>query len=136
VRQEARLLWLHEGDTPTKFFHIYANARGRKNFIRRIVHDGHSLVEEGDKVEAAYSFFEELLGTTSMMLNSIELGLLDLSRLNLNHLCLHFSEDEVWYVIRSLPPGKAPRPDGFMTCFLQSAWQIIKDDVMLAYGSF
>jgi hypothetical protein len=25
VRQESRILWLHKGDAPTKFFHIYAN---------------------------------------------------------------------------------------------------------------
>jgi hypothetical protein len=138
ARQEARLLWLREGDTPTKFFHIYTNVWGHKKFIRRIVHDGQCLVEEGDKADATYAFFEELLGTAAVRTNSIELGLLDLPRMNLDHLCLgdSCSEDEIWSVIRSLLPNKVPGPDGFTARFLQFAWQIIKGDVMLAFEAF
>ncbi|OEL24169.1 hypothetical protein BAE44_0014812, partial [Dichanthelium oligosanthes] len=33
VRQESQLLWLNEGDAPTKFFHCHANHRWHKNFI-------------------------------------------------------------------------------------------------------
>jgi hypothetical protein len=31
ARQESRLLWLSKGDTPTRFFHVHANSRRRKN---------------------------------------------------------------------------------------------------------
>jgi hypothetical protein len=72
-------------------------------------------VDEGDKANVAYSFFDELLGATDVRSNSIELGLLDLPRWNPDHLCHHFSKDEVRSVIRSLPSDKALGPDGFMT---------------------
>jgi hypothetical protein len=45
-----------------------------------------------------------------------------------------FSEDEVWGIIQSMPPDKAPGPDGFIECFYQTAWPIIKRDIMQALG--
>lgn len=33
ARQESRLLWLSEGDTPTRYFQMYANGRQRKKQI-------------------------------------------------------------------------------------------------------
>jgi hypothetical protein len=38
--------------------------------------------------------------------------MLGLSQLNLQELCEQFTEDEVWNVVRTLPPDKAPGPDG------------------------
>jgi hypothetical protein len=55
-------------------------------------------------------------------------------RLNLQGLDDHFSEEEVWNVIRALPPplDKALDPDGFTAYFLQVVWHVIRPDVMLA----
>jgi hypothetical protein len=39
VRQESHVLWLHEGDAPTKFFHAYTSACRRRNFIRSVTVD-------------------------------------------------------------------------------------------------
>jgi hypothetical protein len=63
AHQESRLLWLKEGDTPTKFFHIHANARRKKKFIRTLHQDGQVLVSEEVKAQAFFNFFDEVLGT-------------------------------------------------------------------------
>jgi hypothetical protein len=42
ARQESRLLWLKEEDSPTKFFHIHANARRKRKFIRPCIRTGRS----------------------------------------------------------------------------------------------
>jgi hypothetical protein len=76
------------------------------------------------------------LGTAVDRSNSIDLGALDLPRQDLGHLCQHFSKDEVWSMIRSLLPNKAPGPDGFTACFLQSTWQVIRSNVLLAFQAF
>jgi hypothetical protein len=46
-----------------------------------------------------------------------------------------FSEQEVWSVISSLPPDKAPGPDNFTTRFLQVAWPIIRPEFMAAFDA-
>jgi hypothetical protein len=51
-------------------------------------------------------------------------------------LCGCFSEQEVWSVIKSLPPDKVPGLNGFSAHFLQAAWPIIYRDSMLAFDSF
>jgi hypothetical protein len=51
------LLWLSEGDAPTKFFHVHANARRRRKFIR-----SQCLLSEESKAEAVFQFFHDILG--------------------------------------------------------------------------
>jgi hypothetical protein len=35
-----------------------------------------------------------------------------------------------------MPSNKAPSPDGFTMCFLQAAWPMVKQDVMLTLDAF
>jgi hypothetical protein len=52
ARQESRVLWLREGDAPTKFFYAHANARRRWNFIHSLEHDGNTLFSEEAKADS------------------------------------------------------------------------------------
>jgi hypothetical protein len=133
ARQESRILWLSEGDASTKFFHIHASARRRRNFIRTLEVGEQVLVDEGRKAEAVYSFFDAVLGTTPLRANSINLELLDLPSLDLHGLGNRFTEEEVLHVIRSLRPDKAPRPRWIHG---QVAWEIIRPDLMRAFEAF
>jgi hypothetical protein len=57
ARQESRLLWLREGDAPSKFFHIHANHRRRKNFIHELEHEGQRITSEECKADVIFQFF-------------------------------------------------------------------------------
>lgn len=46
ARQRSRLLFLAEGDANTKFFHLQACHRGRKNRIESLWVEGSELVRE------------------------------------------------------------------------------------------
>jgi hypothetical protein len=129
-------LWLSEGDAPTKFFHVQANAWRRCKFIRSLEHDEQILVSEDRKVTAVFDYFDTIMGTPPARDCSIAFAHLDLPQLQLNHLCDRFTNQEVWTVIRALPPDKAPGPDGFSACFLQVAWPIIRLDLMRALDAF
>jgi hypothetical protein len=51
--------------------------------------------------------------------HAINLDELDFPHMDLPGLGERFTEEEVWGVIRSLPPDKAPCPNRFTTRFLQ-----------------
>jgi exonuclease III len=59
--QESHILWLSEGDTPTKFFHVHASARSRNKFIRSLNHRGRIMLDEEYRADAAFDFFNEVL---------------------------------------------------------------------------
>jgi hypothetical protein len=49
ARQHSRLTWMRLGDANTKFFHLAANNRRRKNLIRSLMRDGTLLTSQEDK---------------------------------------------------------------------------------------
>lgn len=55
TRQESCLLWLSEGDTPTRFFHLHATSHSRKNFIKTLTtYDGSIVSSEEEKASVAF----------------------------------------------------------------------------------
>jgi hypothetical protein len=91
---------------------------------------------EEHKAKAIYDVFNDIMGTSTPRVNVINLDLLELSCHNLFGLGERFTEDEVFNVIRSLPPDKVPGPNGFTGHFLQSAWSIIRRDLILVFDAF
>jgi hypothetical protein len=85
-------------------------------------------VQEESKVEAAFDFFNGRLGEPTIRSYAINLEDLDLPQQDLSGLGNWFTEEEVWGVIRSLPPDKAPGPDGFTARFLQYTWDIVRPE--------
>ena len=106
ARQRARVLWLREGDACTKFFHLHASHRRRQNFIGHLVVDGVRQTDHEVKAEAVDSFFDSLLGTEVDREVSLDLDFLRLPTVDLTHLEVAFSEEEVWNAIRSMPLDK------------------------------
>jgi hypothetical protein len=62
ARQESRILWLAEGDAPTRFFHAHANARRCQNHIHSLQHQYQLATNEDTMVTIAFDFFNEALG--------------------------------------------------------------------------
>jgi hypothetical protein len=78
VRQESRLLWLKEGDAPTKFFHIQAGSHKCRNHIQSLLVGDQQLVSEEAEASALCDFFATVLGTPPEHANTINLDALDL----------------------------------------------------------
>jgi hypothetical protein len=134
ARQRSRLIFLREGDANTKFFHLQACHRNRKNLIPPIQHEGSWLSADRDKSEAIFGYFNSILGTLFNYAHSIRLDDL-LPQLDLADLDVCFSEQEVWETICDMPSDRAPGPDGFTWLFYKVAWPTIKQDVMNALNA-
>jgi hypothetical protein len=93
-------------------------------------------VSEEAKALVVLDFFEEMMGTVPVSSNSINLDALDLLSIQQGGLVDRFIEEEVWNMIRSLPPDKAPGPDDFSTRFFQATWLVIRLELMAAFDTF
>jgi hypothetical protein len=83
ARQRARNRQLAEGDACTRFFHLQACHRRRKNYLFALQHDGQTFTEEDIKADIAFDYYDGLLGTTFARAHLIDLTQLDLPRLDL-----------------------------------------------------
>lgn len=72
------------------------------------------------------------MGSAHQRGHTLDLQFLGLEELDLSGLEAIFTEEEVWNVIKEIPPDRAPGPDGFIGIFYHKAWQIIKHDIMAA----
>ncbi|KAM0924223.1 hypothetical protein ACQ4PT_005019 [Festuca glaucescens] len=133
ARQRSRIAWLKEGDACTRFFHLQANHRRRKNFIPHLRVDGVLVADQDDKARVVDDFFEQLLGSAPERGFSLDLDFLGVRTHDLSDLEAPFSEEEVWSVIKSQEPDKAPGPNGFTGRFYTVCWHIIKHDFMEAF---
>lgn len=93
------------------------------------------MVAEDDKADAAFCYFETILGTSFDRTCALDFQALGLPRLDLSMLGRPFTEEEVWEVVKNMAPDKAPSPDGFTGLFYTTAWPIIKGDLIRAFDA-
>lgn len=107
--QSLRLTYLREGDAGTKFFHLKANARCRKNFIPNLKkEDGYFLWFHEEKEAEIHSHFHHTMGTKVQRRCTFQCGVLDLGRIDASDLDRIFTEEEIWAAIQQMPSEKAP----------------------------
>ena len=134
-RLRSRIGWLREGDANTKLFHLHARHRKRKKIIGHLISGDRVCTSHQDKAEVIDNFYENMLGSSSDRLHTVNLAEIGINSQDLAVLDLPFSEEEVWKTILQLPSDKAPRPDGFTGRFYKSCWPVIKEDIMAAVSA-
>lgn len=136
ARQHARLSWIRKGDTNTRFFQLHANMRKKKAFIASLNGTTGVAVSQEEKTVLAFNHFSELLGKPSERTRAISWNELGYAHHDLEDLDAPVTAHEIEAVVKSMPPEKAPGPDGFIGCFYKRCWAIIKDDLIQAVMSF
>lgn len=133
ARQCARVRHLAEGDACTRYFHLQACHRRRKNYLLAITHNGETFTEEEAKADLVFSYYNGLLGTPFTRTQRINLGLLGLPQLDLSEQAAHFTAAEIAHAIKESPANRAPGPDGFVISFYRATWGVVGCDVVRAF---
>jgi len=136
ARQRARVRELREGDANTRYFHLKAQDRHRRKFIVNLGDGDEIAFSHDEKADVLHKDFSSIMGREEIREASINLDTLNLPALDLSGLDAPFSEEEVWAAVRDMPSDRAPGPDGFTGAFYQTAWPIIRSDIMWAVNSF
>lgn len=136
ARQRSRILFLMEGDVDTCLFQQSACHRQRRNAICTLK-NGAELATGNDELAGMVdTYYHNLFGRALARPHSLDMSLLQLPSVDLPHLDIQFTEEEVEKVIKSMPLDKVPEPDGFTGRFFATCWTIIKGDIMRAFHAF
>ena len=135
-RQSSRVTYLREGDANTKFFHIKANSRRRKNFIQRLKKGQGWAISHQEKQQVIHDHFSSIMADPPARSRDFNWDALCLPSVNLSSLDDPFTEQEVHAAIKQLPHDKAPGPDGYTGNFFKTCWNTVKQDLVAAINYF
>jgi hypothetical protein len=112
-----------EGDANTRFFHLVANGKHRKQHIYRL-EDDQGVVVSVDRLKSHITnYYKTLFGTPEQMeVALMEDQILDIPQVTPEEndiLIVDFTEYEVREAILQMEHNKAPGPDGFPVEFYQ-----------------
>jgi hypothetical protein len=119
ARQRAHTGQLRDGDACTRYFHLQACHRRRKNYLFAINHNGQTFSEEEAKTDIVFSYYNELLGTEFPRMHRIDLSLLELPQLELADQATPFSADEIASIVSATPLQPCARSRWFFGDLLQ-----------------
>jgi hypothetical protein len=130
--QRARANWLHLGDRNTSFFHNFASARRKKNFIKKLKNSDGDWVEGMEQLKPLIRdyfvniFNSEVQAIDGSFLEKIQPKITQ----GMNEKFLNpFTAEEVKKAVFSIGDYKAPGPDGLHAIFYKKLWNICGEEV-------
>jgi hypothetical protein len=95
-KQSARISHIREGDANTRFFHLRANGRRRKNFIQRLREGRGWLVNHAHKQQLVQEHFERVMSEPPPRTRDLSWDDLVLPTIDLSALDRPITHEEVW----------------------------------------
>jgi mannosylglycoprotein endo-beta-mannosidase len=125
--ERAKVKTLLEGDANTRFFHVVANGKHRKQQIYRLEDDNVVVVVSFDRLKSHITnYYKNLFGipeqTEIALLQDQIHDIPQVSDEENEVLIAEFTENEVREAIFQMEHNKAPGPDGFPAEFYQVFW--------------
>lgn len=141
LRQKARIQWLKEGDSNTRYFHSAVKARTSRNRIDFLQNDQGSIMVDKEQIRATISvFYKTLLGSSARELVSVDVQVLragpQISHAQALELIQPVNMLDVEAALKGIDDSKSPGIDGFNSFFFKQAWPIVKFDIFDAVAEF
>jgi hypothetical protein len=134
-KQSARIKHVKEGDANTRFFHLRANGRRRKNFIERLSCGNGWALSHNDKQILIQDHFESIMTDPPPRTRDFSWAHFQFPTTDFSSFDKPFTYEEIWQAIRQMPQNKAPGPDGFTGLFFRACWETIRADIVAAVNS-
>jgi hypothetical protein len=130
--QRSRANWIQHGDRNTSFFHNYASARRKRNFISKLKDEAGNWVEGTDALKPlVLNYFTNLFMSE---VQETDLEFLEKVQPRVNQrmnekLTAPFMAEDVKKAMFSIGDFKAPGPDGLHAVFYKKFWDLCGDEI-------
>ncbi|KAJ9536699.1 hypothetical protein OSB04_un000084 [Centaurea solstitialis] len=139
VRQRAKVKWLREGDSNTKFFHMVVKEKRHAQQIHAIRKLDGTFVYDDEVPIAFVENLKMLLGTrddnlvpempSHLFVNTLSLG-------DSLHMIRPIADSDIRNAMFSIGNEKAPGSDGYSARFFKAAWSVVGEEVTTAIHNF
>ncbi|KAJ9536667.1 LOW QUALITY PROTEIN: hypothetical protein OSB04_un000140 [Centaurea solstitialis] len=139
MKQRAKVQWLNEADSNTRFYHNVVKERRHSNQVRSVCNSDGVYVHDD---EVPYAFIEHLkgfLGTADVSLDPVIPQASFQNKLSLTealHMIRPITDSDIRDAMFQIGIDKAPGSDGFTSQFFKAAWGIVGRDVTVAIHNF
>ena len=138
--ERAKVKTLLQGDDNTRFFHLVANGKHRKQHIFRLEQEDGVIVGNLELKKYITHYYKNLFGQPDENDISLVESWIDdipqVTEIENEILISAITETEVKEAVFQMEHNKAPGPDGFPAEFYQVFWEIIKEDFMALFKDF
>jgi len=129
-RQMSRCKWIKEGDRNTKYFHLAATMRRRRNQIDKLNIDGEEISDVKVIKAKINDYFRQLYKKSRHTSFDItQISLQKLSQEEQLSLDEPVSKEEVLEAMSNCDPAKAPGYDGFNLKCIKRLWPILGEEI-------
>lgn len=138
-RKKARVKWLTDRNSNTKYFHSVIKDKRRRTNIHKIENEFNHWVESTSEMsKAVVSYFKGILSQDIVCGDYSELDITDpISTKEYNSSLTAISEkEEIREVVFSMDPDSSPCTDGFSAKFFQTFCDIVSFDPTMALRAF
>jgi hypothetical protein len=125
-KQRAKVYWLRDGDTNSRFFHATASAKKKRNEITHLKNDEGDTVDSQHEIcEVAKAYFDQLFSPGQQSNNDvIDYIAPSITEFNNDQLMAPFQIREFKEALFAMHSDKAPGPDGLNPTFYKRFWNL------------
>lgn len=134
-KQQANSFWLEDGDSNSKFFHAFANARKKINHVSQLTDDhGEVVSQHDDMCRTVKTYFRVVFENAEDEQNyEDDATVAVVSNAQNEALVAEYSFEEFECAIQQMHPDKASGPDGLNPAFYQHFWKVMGKEIFQYY---